>query len=110
VHKPVINPNVGRCLNSNAVSVCCENVLADNVANNHISLLPDEQPNTNEFYRKVRRMISSGTGIHILAPGSPMMDLFEPILTCTSPVIVPEMTMILAVVSSFFALFATAVN
>ena len=39
-----------------------------------------------------------------------MMDLLDPILTCTSPVIVPEMTIILAVVSSFLALFATAVN
>lgn len=38
------------------------------------------------------------------------MDLLEPILTCTSPVMVPEITMILAVVSSFLALFAAAVN
>ena len=38
------------------------------------------------------------------------MDLLDPILTWTSPVIVPETMMILAVVSSFLALFAAAVN
>jgi hypothetical protein len=38
------------------------------------------------------------------------MDLFDPILTCCAPDIVPETTMILSVVSSFFALFAVAVN
>jgi hypothetical protein len=106
----VVDPNVSRCLNSNAISVCREDVLADDVANNHIGLLPDEQSNTDKFYKKVRSLASNGCGKYILAPGSPMMDLFEPILTCTAPVIVPEMTMTLAVVSSFFALFATAVN
>jgi hypothetical protein len=39
-----------------------------------------------------------------------MMDLLDPILTCSAPEIVPDTTIILGVVSSFFALFATAVN
>ena len=38
------------------------------------------------------------------------MDLLDPILTCCAPEIVPETTMIRAVVSSFFALLAAAVN
>ena len=109
-YKPVVDPHVGRRLNANPVSVCREDVLADNIANDHIGLLPDKQPNSDEFYEIVKSLTSSRPSIHILAPGSPMIDLFEPILTCTSPVIVPEMTMILAVVSSFLALFATAVN
>lgn len=46
----------------------------------------------------------------VLAPGSPIMDLLDPILTCSAPEIVPDTTIILGVVSSFFALFAAAVN
>jgi hypothetical protein len=38
------------------------------------------------------------------------MDLLDPILTWTEPVMVPEITIILGVTSSFLALFATAVN
>lgn len=87
----MIDPNIGGCLNANAISVCRENILADDVANDNVSLLPDVKSNANEFYTRVRSLFRNELESHLLAPGSPIMDLLEPILTCTSPVIVPEM-------------------
>lgn len=56
----MVDPDVGRSLDANAISVCREDVLADDVANDHISLLPDIKSNTDEFFKNVRSLTSSG--------------------------------------------------
>ena len=60
VYKPVVDPNVAGCLNANAISICGEDVLADDVANDHIGLFPDEQSNPDEFCRKVSSLTRLG--------------------------------------------------
>jgi hypothetical protein len=106
----MVDPHIAGCLNTNPISICGEHVLANNVADNNILLLPDVKPNPHKFYQRVRSAVSGSVLNHILAPGSPIMDLLDPILTWTEPVMVPEITIILGVTSSFLALFAAAVN
>lgn len=56
----MVNPDVGRSLDANAISVCREDVLADDVTNDHIGLFPYIKSNTDEFFKNVRSLTSSG--------------------------------------------------
>jgi hypothetical protein len=49
VELAVVNPDVGRLLDPDTIPVGGEDVLADNVANNDVRLLPDKQANAREF-------------------------------------------------------------
>ena len=60
-HQPVVHPNVGRCLNANAIPVCRKDILADDITNNNVGLLPDVKSDANKFYKKVRSLTSKWT-------------------------------------------------
>lgn len=49
VELAVVNPDVGRLLDSDTITVGRKNVLADDVANNDVCLLPDKQANTGQL-------------------------------------------------------------
>lgn len=98
----VINPDVFRCLNSDPVTVRSERVLADEIADDYVALLPDEKTDAHEFWRFVNEcgFVILDLTYGLLAPDFPIKLLLEPTLTCCAPVIVPEITMTRATVSS----------
>lgn len=46
----MIDPNVGRFLDGQSVAIGSQNILADDVSDDDIGLLPDEESHTHEFY------------------------------------------------------------
>lgn len=51
----MVNPDIGRTLNSNAVSIGGKDLLADNVSDDDVGDLPNEESNTRELCKMVRK-------------------------------------------------------
>jgi hypothetical protein len=77
----VVNPDIARSLNRKSITVSREHVLADDVTDDDIALLPYEEANTAEFWKLLVLLLYIGSQRRVLAPGRPMIDLLEPILT-----------------------------
>ena len=47
---PMINPNISGLLNSKSISIGSQDILANDVANNNVSLPPNIEANSDELY------------------------------------------------------------